>query len=394
MWESLPVLGPDVEHASDSAGSLEAAVNELLPRLPASKSGTVVLNDPQRATPSDAVLKMLREALSEGNWRILVATGTHRFDVGRRRAFERALRLVLPAGSIAWHDCRSERLRRIDGDRPWRGHPWLLAGDGPLLAIGSSEPHYFAGVTGAHKTVTIGCAAVGDVEINHAAALSAGARPGRLDGNPVHEDIAAMLESLQLRREVLAINLLHVGARIPAAAAGAPLEALKRILPAVKAAYCLRIPSPADALILEVTGVLGGSFYQADKAIKNNEWAVRDGGALVLAADCPDGIGQNHFVELLRACPTYQSAVAEVRRRGYRLGDHKAVKLRYLTDRRGVRVLAVSPGLSAGEARTLGLEKVPSVEAGLAAAGIDVAREEVYRVSDAAKVCLAVSRGL
>jgi len=70
------------------------------------------------------------------------------------------------------------------------------------------------------------------------------------------------------------------------------------------------------------------------------------------------------------------------------------VKLRYLTDRRGVRVLAVSPGLSAGEARTLGLEKVPSVEAGLAAAGIDVAREEVYRVSDAAKVCLAVSRGL
>lgn len=390
MLDNVAMLKPTPPAGGAGPGGLDAAVGAILPELAGGESLTIVLNDPQRETDSAAVLERLRPALAGAACRALIATGTHRFAPDRRESFAARIRAALPFEQVAWHDCRSEDLAPLPGEHPWRCHPWLAEGDQPVLAIGSAEPHYFAGITGAHKTVTIGSAAFADIESNHAGALSPRSRPGRLDGNPVHDGVAAMVRALQARRRVLAVNLLQAGGRILAASAGAPLDALEAIAPAVRATYLVALPAPADALLLEVTGVLGESFYQADKGIKNNEWAVRDGGTLVLLAACPDGIGQRHFLDLLRACPTHAAAVAEVGRRGYRLGDHKAVKLRYLTDSRRVRVFVVSEGLTGADAGVLGFEKAPTAEAALSAAGIDPGRDAVYRVADAGNTCVTV----
>ncbi len=390
LLEGVPFLRPAFETRAHGPAQAEAAVAAISERLRGAGAVTIAVNDPQRATDSPAVLAGLRDVLAAARCRAVVATGTHRFAAGRRQAFEQRLASALPLAEIAWHDCRSQGLVALAGELPWRCHPWLADGDGPVLAVGSCEPHYFAGITGAHKTVTIGCAAFEDVQANHAAALSSDSRPGRLGGNPVHEGIAAMVRTLQARRELLAVNLLQLGDRLVAAVSGDPLEALERIAPTVRSACFAALPSPADALVLEVTGVLGRSFYQADKGIKNSEWAVRNGGTLVLLAPCPDGVGQRDFLELLRRCPDHASAIAEVRRRSYRLGDHKAVKLRYLTDRRGVRVFLVSAGLSPPVAKLLGFRKAESAGAALSAAGIDPGRHAVFRVADAANTCVTV----
>jgi hypothetical protein len=153
------------------------------------------------------------------------------------------------------------------------------------------------------------------------------------------------------------------------------------------------IDAPADAMLLEAEGVLGRSFSQADKAIKNSEWAVRDGGCLVLQAPCPDGIGQDDFMRLLGRCRNYDAALAEVRGRGYRLGDHKGLKLRYLTDRRGVRLFLISEGLSDDQARVLGAVRAGSADEALAAGRVAPASARVYRVADAANTCITVAEG-
>jgi len=216
-------------------------------------------------------------------------------------------------------------------------------------------------------------------------------RPACLDANPVAEGVLAMLAALESLTPVAAVDLVQAGPEITAAVGGSARSALFGCIPAASAAFVRRTGQSFDALVADVTGPLGESFYQADKGIKNSEHAVRDGGCLVLAAGCPRGIGQDRFVRLLRRAATHAEALAAVESDGYRLGDHKAVRLRRLTDPacRAVKVYAVSDGLSASDAALLGLRKAASVEAALADAGVRPGRDRLAVVRDAGNVCLA-----
>ena len=145
----------------------------------------VLVNDPQRATSTPVVLAAARGFFDLTAARVLVATGSHRFSPEKRYAFERAF-AGIPLRAWDWHDARRADLADIGvgGAGGWRGHPWLAQAR-TVLAIGSVEPHYFAGFTGAHKTLTVGCAAYADIERNHAGALASACRPCRLTPLPV-----------------------------------------------------------------------------------------------------------------------------------------------------------------------------------------------------------------
>jgi nickel-dependent lactate racemase len=322
-------------------------VDDALELLPPSTGGLVVLvNDPQRHTATNAVLRLVADRIAPARLRVLVAAGSHPAPPpAARRAFEKSLLGDIIPAEVQWHECRAADLAPIGRadlgpinpaspaapDRAvWRGHPWLLEPAG-VLAIGSVEPHYFAGWTGAHKTATVGVAAHDDIQANHALALSPRCRPTCLDGNPVAEGILAMLAALEAARPVAAVNLVQAGPDILAAAGGSVRAALDAALPPAEAAFVRRIDKPADALIAEVAGPLAASFYQADKGIKNNDWAVR--------------------------------------------------------------VYVVSEGLSPADAALLGLRKAPTVAAALADAGIRPGRHSVLHVQDAGNLAVMPSYG-
>lgn len=363
---------------------LDRAVCQSLEMLDCSAGLTVLVNDPQRQTNTHALLVELAGRLDPARVRILVATGSHTFSYDQRESFTRNLTGDLPLKVIDWHDCRSDDLSPIGSGGTWRGHRWLTERPA-LLAIGRVKPHYLAGFAGAHKTATIGCASHEDITANHAGALGPHCRPCRLDGNPVHAGISRMLQGLWRERPVAAVNLVQVGERTVAVFAGHPIHALRQAARKATEIFVRTVPRPADVIIAEVTGPLGETFYQADKGIKNNEWAVRDAGTIILVAPCRLGIGQDQFLHLLRNADSYDRAVELVEKKGYQLGDHKAVRLRYLTDTkcRGVRVMVVSSGLSDQEAEVLGVTKSATVGSALSAAGVDPRSDRIYEIKDA-----------
>lgn len=372
-------------HPRVEAVDINEAVAEALAAIGPCDRLTVLVNDPQRHTSSRAVLESLLPRRPV-RLRVLVAAGTHSFTPAQRTQFESSLLNGLPVDAVAWHECRSPELVSLGG--AWRGHPWLLEPP-PLLAIGSVEPHYFAGWTGAHKTATVGCCHHDDIQANHAHALEPSCRPGRLEGNPVYEGIAAMLAALEALQKLAAVNLIQAGRDVLAVAGGRALDSLRRLTTLAGEVFLRRVETPFDAVIAEVEGPLGRSFYQADKGIKNNEWAVRDGGTFILQAPCQEGIGQDHFVSLLRQAGSYDEAVSLVNQRGYRLGDHKAVRLRYLTDpaRRNVQAFLVGGGVSPQDASVLGFRCCDSVEEALGARGIYANLARVLRIKDAGNLC-------
>ncbi len=385
----IPVLEPRPPARVD-VGLARAVDNALAVLGDIGEHGlTVAVNDPQRDTRSADVLGELFQRVDPKRCRLVLATGTHRFDESVTGPFLADLLRGTKLAAVDVHDARSPELKPTSGGNTWTGHPWL-SGPGGKLGIGSVEPHYFAGYTGAHKTLTIGLASYREIEDNHAHALSPLAQPGSLMSNPVFQGISGMLRSLHASGPVAAVNLVQAGSRIVGAFGGGAMSALADAIELAAATFACEIETPAAALILEVTGALGRSFYQADKGIKNSEHAVRDGGVIVLCAPCPEGVGQDHFVSLLRQADSYRKARDVVTGRGYRLGDHKAVRLRRLTDprERNVRVFLVSKGISAGDARLLGMTKADSADAALRAAGINIDAPGVYRVRDAGNVAV------
>lgn len=295
---------------------------ELPPRA------VVVVNDPARATDSATALRALARCMVVEA--VVVATGSHRFDEDTRAAHERPLRAVLgPSIPIRWHDARSHDLVGIGGGV--RVDP-LVAAAPALVGVGSVEPHWFAGLTGAHKTLTIGVLDRASIERDHERVLLPGGGPLRLAGNPVHEAHRRLLRLVAGDRRVVALQ--HVGEHWDA---GEPLESLERLRPWAEAAFLRTVERRQDWVWSRVAPPLSRSLYQADKGIKNVESVVRDGGAVVLEAACEDGVGPDRFVRLLERAPTARAARELVERQGYRLGDHKAVRWRELAAR-GVRL--------------------------------------------------------
>lgn len=332
----------------------------------------ILINDPYRPTQTPAALAaiafLVRSRPRAPRFRVVVATGAHRIPENRRRAFERAnlADTGLQIEDVSWHVAHTES--GLVGVAGVRVHPWL-AESRFVIPIGSVEPHYFAGVTGPHKTLTIGCMSVRDIEENHSGALEESSAIFRMRGNPVFEGVVAVLQKLTAGgKEVCAIGEVVRNKTILAAAAGRPLEVLDALLPTVRATFQHRIPRPVDLLRLRVPSPLGSSFYQADKALKNNQLAVRDNGAIVLEAECSEGIGPSHFLGLLRGAKDYATLRKTVVNQGYRLGDHKAVKLRHLLDpvRRGVRLAVVSPNLREEDFEGTGIVLSSSVDRAVA----------------------------
>lgn len=327
----------------------------------------LLINDSHRSTRTRAALQALarfwRDFELAPRLRALVAAGTHRFTNSERASFESETLADcgLLIESVAWHDALdATAMARIGAFHFHRE----VAVARQLLPIGSAEPHYFAGVTGAHKTCTIGVLAREDIERNHRGALDPASDVMALAGNPVHDGIVRAAAELDAAGKLIyAINQVVCGGALLGAAAGDVFGSLEELLPLVRATYVQTVDAPADVLHLRVPPPLGRSFYQADKALKNNHRAVRDGGGIVLEAECPEGVGPDAFMDLLRQAPDYDGAVRAVEGRGYKLGDHKAVKLRYLTDaaQRGVRAAIVSRNISAADAGTLGMRVFATV---------------------------------
>lgn len=404
---SWPSVGPEtVPGAREPVDEIVAALrrSDRFARLCADAVAedqpvTIIVNDPYRSTMTAPALAAIAQRVARSTrpprFRLLIATGTHRIATALRRPFEQSLLqgTSLTIEDVRWHDADDpEQLGLFQGVALNR---WVVEGRF-LLPIGSIEPHYFAGVTGPHKTLTIGAMARRDIQRNHALALHPTADLMRLHGNPVFEDIIALVARLgSAGKHICAITQVVSSGGLVHVSVGDPVDALHLALPAVARAHTACVDGRADAVHLKVASPLNRNLYQADKALKNNHALVRDGGGIILDADCPEGMGSDRFLDALRRSPDHQSVKEHVQREGYSLADHKVLKLRHLTDPegRGVSVALVAPGVSDEHARVAGMTRCQSVARARSwlMSTVQGPFERCFTVDNAATCCIRVS---
>lgn len=310
-----------------AAGSGSTIVREAMehpidsPRLSALAKGkqncVIIISDHTRPVPSrDIIPNMLRE-LREGSPDIevvlLVATGFHRptsiAELEAKLGTE-----IMDECRIVVHDCRDKASNVQIGVLP-SGTPCVidrLAAETELLiAEGFIEPHFFAGFSGGRKSVLPGVPDRVTVLGNHCSKFidNPRSRTGILNGNPIHAD---MLAAARMAKLAHIVNVVIDEDKKTVAAFAGNFETAHRCGCDFLMGYCHVKPQPADIVITSNGGApLDQNLYQCVKSMTAAEASCREGGAIIVCAECADGHGGDSFYNSLKHCESAAALYAQ-----------------------------------------------------------------------------------
>jgi nickel-dependent lactate racemase len=190
--------------------------------------------------------------------------------------------------------------------RTSRGTPVRIRRDllkaGLILTVGAISHHYFAGFGGGRKLLFPGLGEREAIFCNHRLFLdprlrdlAPGCRPGQTEGNPLAEDLA---EINQLLPPYLSLHgLLDSRGRVADFRFGASYDDFIAVCREHDAFYRAEVDAAYDLALASAGGYPKDiNLIQAHKAIDNAAAFVRDGGELIILAECADGVGSSTFL--------------------------------------------------------------------------------------------------
>lgn len=302
----------------------------------------IITSDISRPCPADRLLPYIVDELAAAGVRdsdvsIVLGLGLHRPMTGEE--IERAISPAIFARyRVLNHDAQdvvhlgvTERGTPVEIFRP------VVEAD-RRICLGNLEFHYFAGYSGGAKAILPGCASRACVTANHAMMVLPEAAAGRLDGNPLRADIEAGVAMLGVD---FILNVIVDGEhRIRGAVAGDVKLAHRRGCEMVAARGFVEIPRLADIVVAGTGGFPKDiNFYQAHKALESAKYFVRDGGIIILVAECTEGIGNATFENWLLESES-PTAVIERIRREFVLGGHKAAAIALILQRADIYLIS------------------------------------------------------
>ncbi len=173
-----------------------------------------------------------------------------------------------------------------------------------VLTFGAILHHYFAGFGGGRKLLFPGLAGYDGILHNHSLFLDfekkelhPGCQSGNLDDSPLALDLEEINELIPPKLEIHGI--LNSRKEVREIHFALHYDHFR----AACARYDHYFRTPGDKLYDLVVASAGGypkdiNFIQAHKSIHNAASYVKDGGTLVILAECIDGIGNKAFMEL------------------------------------------------------------------------------------------------
>ncbi len=330
----------------------------------------LLVNDPTRVARSEVFLPLLVEELKEGGVReedifIVFTTGTHR-PLTKEEMVSLVGRETASRFPMYNHDCRKGKELVYLGDTSRKTPVFMnrrvMAARRRILT-GSIVHHFFAGFGGGRKALVPGVAGHETIQANHSMMLQETARGGVLAGNPVHEDLveAALMAGgdfllnvvLNEKKEFLRVFAGHL--------VQAHLEGCKL----VQEVYGVALDAPADLVIASCGGHPKDiNVYQSQKTLENAAAAVKEGGQLILLAECPEGVGSDTCESWARRYPTFEE-MSRALEADFQIGGHKAYAIARSLQKATVYLVSRLPEETA---RLLGFVPCATLEEALAKA--------------------------
>lgn len=298
----------------------------LSQRARGGRSAVVVVDDVTRFVPTRELLPPVMEGLAEagigvGSVLVIVATGLHRALTDAELADVRGDLDV----RVVNHDARDEdalvAIGRTSLDREIRVNRAFLEADVKVLT-GDVEYHQFCGYGGGAKSVYPGLADACSIEHNHSMMDLSGTGPGRIDGNPVRQEIE---EVGRLAGVDFVLNVvMNSRKEVVRAFAGDPAEVVRAGGDLVDEMYRIDVPAAADLVIASPGGHPKDiDLYQSQKALSVSGRVVKKGGTIAVLAECREGHGSALFDTWMTEAGDISEIFERIRKK-FVMGGHKA----------------------------------------------------------------------
>ena len=331
--------------------TIEKALNNpiespLLPEIVARNSKVVLItSDITRSTPSSKMLPPLLEQLEMAgvkrkNMGIVFALGLHR----KHTPLEQKSLL----GEIIYQHYKCvdhDKEKTLDMGETKSGIPIQIfrevAEANVKICIGNIEPHYFAGYTGGAKSIMPGVSSQESLTYTHKMMLLPGSVAGKLKGNPTREAIEEVGEKIGI--DFILNVVLNPQKKIVAAVAGNRIAAHRTGCRLADECFKVPITEKADVVIVSPGGYPKDiNVYQAQKALDNAKYAVKEGGTIILVAECPEGLGDTIFEDWMMEATAFRDPVERLQRE-FVIGGHKAAAIGMLLEKAKVILVSSLP---------------------------------------------------
>ncbi len=329
--ENLPVL-EDVRGAVLDAIRHPIGTKPLEEIIRPGDTVAFICNDPTRVANSEIFMPILVEEMNrlgvpDENMRIVFALGTHRAMTPEEMASEvgeDVARRIRHYNSISTVDEDFVYFGTTSRGTPVRINKHLCDVDHVILT-GTIVHHYFSGYGGGRKAILPGCAAMETVRKNHSFMLEPSAGLGITIGNPCYEDQMEGVSLFARGRSLFLFNaILNAKHEFLSIFAGDWRLAHNEACRFVDRAYGCVIPKEADLVIASCGGYPKDiNVYQMQKTMDNAACAVREGGVVVLLADCEEGSGSAKLEETFRRLVTPEAIRKELEE-NFQIGANKA----------------------------------------------------------------------
>lgn len=342
--EPTPLAGLRDEKAALFA-ALDSPVEArpLREQITATTKIVVVHTDITRPTPNDRLMPWLLAYLEAAGARrenitLLNGLGTHRPNT-RAELVQMLTAEVVENFRCINHEPENDaahvQLGVTRSGAPALINKLLVEADVRIIT-GFIEPHFFAGFSGGPKGIMPGVAALRTVMSNHGAANIGDLRStfGKTVGNPIWEEMRDI--ALRVGPSFLLNVALNERREITGIFAGELVAAHRAGTDFVRAGAMQRVPGAFDVVITTNSGYpLDMNLYQAVKGMRAAELIVKDGGMVIIAAECCEGVpsGSPHD-KLLRSVPSGEALLEKVQTPGFQWPEQWQGQIQSLIQRR------------------------------------------------------------
>ncbi len=343
--EKEGVLNPKAE--------IERALNQPIGTLRLSeiaKEGNkvaIVVDDATRATPSHMMIMPLLDELNKAGVKdeditVIFGCGSHR-PVTLQEKEKLIGKEALERVRTISHDYMAEDqvfLGETAHGTKVKVNKAFADADVKVLT-GDLNLHYYAGYGGGRKGVLPAVSSAETIQQNHALLVHPKAISGILEGNPVHQD---MMEAAKIAKVDFILNIvINNNKELVRAFAGNLEQAFVEGIKLVDEMYKVPIEKKANIVVVSAGGQPHDlNLYQASKAIQNAMEAVKRRGVIVLAAECPEGHGNEVFAEWMEKFTDLKRLEKEIKKR-FIVGGHKAYYVNKALQKVTIILLSVMP---------------------------------------------------